>query len=88
MDGAPIELGDRIGRAVLGAAPGQTVVGDSTTVMLYKLVRAAVDARPGRERDRRSTPRTSRPTGYVLEGIAAERGLTIRWIDARSRRPA
>ena len=28
---APTELGDQIGRVTLGAAPGQTVVGDSTS---------------------------------------------------------
>ncbi|MEP9383789.1 kynureninase [Nocardioides cheoyonin] len=76
---APTELGDLIGRVVLGAAPGQTVVADSTTVMLYKLVRAAVAARPGREEiiaDTQNFP-TDR---YVLEGVAAECGLRIRWI--------
>src|SRR5688572_2457842 len=40
----PVEIGDTIGRAVIGAAAGQTLVGDSTTVLLYKLVRAAFDA--------------------------------------------
>ncbi|MFG1926010.1 kynureninase [Cryptosporangium sp. NPDC048952] len=77
----PTTLGDTIGRVTLGAAPGQTVVGDSTTVMLYKLVRAALDARPGRTElvlDTANFP-TDR---YVLEGIAAERGATLRWIDA------
>ncbi|WP_119730545.1 kynureninase [Thermomonospora amylolytica] len=76
---APTELGDLIGRVVLGAGPGQTVVADSTTVMLYKLVRAAVDARPGRDEiviDSENFP-TDR---FVVEGVAAERGLTIRWI--------
>ncbi|GAA0274630.1 kynureninase [Cryptosporangium japonicum] len=77
----PTELGDTIGRVTLGAAPGQTTVGDSTTVMLYKLVRAALEARPGRTEivlDTQNFP-TDR---YVLEGIAAERGATLRWIDA------
>lgn len=76
---APTELGDELGRVALGAAPGQTVVADSTTVLLYKLARAAVDARPGRRvivADTENFP-TDR---FVLQGIAAERGLEIRWI--------
>lgn len=76
----PFTLGDRIGRVTLGAAAGQTVVADSTTVLLYKLIRAAVDARPGRteiviDRDNFPTDR------FILEGIAAERGLSLRWIE-------
>ena len=76
----PLRIGDEIGRVAIGAAPGQVTIGDSTTVLLYKLVRAAVDARPGRREiviDRDNFP-TDR---YVLEGIAAERDLTIRWVD-------
>jgi kynureninase len=76
----PEQLGDQLGRVALGAAPGQVVVADSTTVLLYKLARAAVDARP----DRREVVLSSDdfPTDrYVLEGIAAERGLTLRWVD-------
>ena len=37
-------MGDDIGRVCLGAASGQVTIGDSTTVLLYKLVRAAFDA--------------------------------------------
>ncbi len=75
----PEEVGDRLAAAALGAAAGQTVVADSTTVLLYKLARAAVDARPGRtevvlDTDNFPTDR------YVLEGIAAERGLRLVWI--------
>ncbi|WP_346618436.1 aminotransferase class V-fold PLP-dependent enzyme [Blastococcus montanus] len=76
----PTVVGDLIGRAVLGAAPGQTVVGDSTTVLLYKLVRAAVDARPGRSEiiaDTENFP-TDR---FVLARVAAETGRTVRWIE-------
>jgi len=46
----PLVLGDQLGRTVLGAAAGQVVIGDSTTVMLYKLTRAALSARPARAR--------------------------------------
>ncbi|GAB2455816.1 kynureninase [Conyzicola lurida] len=74
-------IGDDLGRVALGAAPGQTTIGDSTTVLLYKLVRAAVAARP--ERSEIVIDRDNFPTDrYVLEGIAAECGLTLRWIDA------
>ena len=75
----PLELGDRIGAATLGAASGQTLVGDSTTVLLYKLARAAVGAREGR--DEIVVDTDNFPTDrFVLEGIAAERGMTLRWI--------
>jgi kynureninase len=76
----PIALGDHLGRVLIGAAPGQTAVGDSTTVLLYKLMRAAVAARPGRSEivlDRDNFP-TDR---YVAQGVAAELGLTLRWIE-------
>lgn len=73
-------IGDQLGRVTLGAAAGQCVVADSTSVLLYKLARAAVAARPDRteiviDRDNFPTDR------FIVEGIAAERGLTLRWID-------
>ncbi|MEV5002084.1 kynureninase [Nocardioides sp. LML1-1-1.1] len=76
----PLVLGDRLAAVGLGAAPGQTAIGDSTTVLLYKLVRGAVAARPGRteiviDRDNFPTDR------YVVEGVARECGLTVRWLD-------
>jgi kynureninase len=76
----PIEIGDRLGAAVLGAAPGQVVIGDSTTVCFYKLVCAALDARPGRSQI--ITDRDNFPTDrYVLEGVANARGLRLVWLD-------
>lgn len=76
----PTTIGDRIGRAALGAGRGQVVVADSTSVLLYKLARAAVDARGARrtvviDADNFPTDR------YLLEGIAAERGLRLAAID-------
>lgn len=76
----PGAIGDDLGRAVLGAAAGQTIVGDSTTVLLYKVLRAAVALRPGRSEivvDRDNFP-TDR---YVAEGVAREQGMTLRWVD-------
>jgi kynureninase len=80
----PLAVGDRIGETCLGAAPGQTTIGDSTTVLLYKLVRAGVDL--ARRRDRRRDTvvigRDDFPTDrYVVEGVAAELGLQVRWIE-------
>jgi kynureninase len=73
----PERVGDRLGRAALGAGAGQIVLADSTTINLYKVAAAALDARPGR-----STivcDPTDFPTDrYVLAGLAQARGLTIR----------
>jgi kynureninase len=79
----PFDIGDAIGRAAIGAAPGQTVVGDSTTVLLYKLVRAAFDAAVAADPARVEivVDRDNFPTDrYVVEGIAAERGGRVRWV--------
>jgi kynureninase len=75
----PTEAGNMVGEHLVGAAPGQVLVCDSVTVNLYKLACAAVDARPGRnvivtDDDNFPTDR------YVLEGIAAQRGLELRLI--------
>lgn len=77
----PLRLGDRIGEVCLGAAPGQTVVGDSTTVMLYKLLRAAVAA-AGPQRPEIVLDTENFPTDrYVAEGIAAETGAELVWLE-------
>ena len=62
---------------MIGARPGETLACDSTTINLYKLASAALDL-PGEQRavlvDEHDFP-TDR---YVLEGIAARRGLELR----------
>ncbi len=77
----PTDLGDRIGRVAIGAAAGQTVVADSTTVLLYKLMRAAVATSP--DRTEIVIEEGNFPTDrFVAEGVAAERGMTVRWLTA------
>ncbi|KQR80660.1 kynureninase [Arthrobacter sp. Leaf337] len=79
----PEAIGDQLGRAVLGAAPGQTIIADSTTVVLYKLVRAALAAVKDPARTEIVLDTDNFPTDrYLLEGIAREEGLTLRWIEA------
>ncbi|MFD5213295.1 kynureninase [Microbacterium sp. NPDC058345] len=76
----PMRLGDRIAAVTLGAAAGQTVVADSTSVLLYKLMRAAVAARPGRNEiviEGGNFP-TDR---FIAAGVAEETGATLRWIE-------
>lgn len=76
----PEELGDELGRVALGAAPGQAIVADSTSVCLYKALRAAVALRPGR--DEIVTDTANFPTDrFLAESVAAELGLTLRWIE-------
>lgn len=77
----PLRLGDRVGEVALGAAPGQTFVGDSTTVILYKLVRAALSSPRVAGRDEIVLDSGNFPTDrFVLEGVAREHGATLRWI--------
>jgi kynureninase len=77
----PSLVGDRLSDVALGAAAGQTIVADSTTVCFYKLACAALDARPGRTEI--VTDTGNFPTDrYVLEGIAQARGLELRWVDS------
>ena len=80
----PFEIGETLGRAAIGADAGQTVVGDSTTVLLYKLIRAAFDAQRAADPARVEivVDTDNFPTDrYLVEGIAAERGGRVRWIE-------
>ncbi len=70
-------LGDRVGR-LIGAAPGQTVVTDSTSINIYKALHAALALRP--DRHTILAEHTSFPTDlYMAEGVASSRpGTTLR----------
>jgi kynureninase len=76
----PLVVGDQLATGVLGAEPGTVLVTDSTTVNLYRLAVAALDARPGRRTI--VVERSEFPTDrYIVEGLARERRLEIRWLD-------
>jgi kynureninase len=73
----PVQVGDALARHLLGAEPGEVVVGDATTVSLYKAASAAIAARPGARAV--VTDDDNFPTDrYVLEGLAARHGLEYR----------
>ncbi|AWB92749.1 kynureninase [Aeromicrobium chenweiae] len=76
----PVAVGDELGAALLGAASGQTVIADSTSVNLYKLLHAAAGVRPGR--DEIVIDVTNFPTDrYLVESVASARGMTVRWLE-------
>lgn len=77
----PGRVGDKIARLV-GAAAGAVVVGDSTSVNIFKLLGAALAARPGR-RVIVSEARNFPTDLYIAEGLAAllERGHRLRLVE-------
>lgn len=77
----PLRVGAKIGR-LIGAAPDSTVVADSTSVNLFKLLAAALDLRP----DRRVilTETGNFPTDlYIAQGLTEllRRGHVLRAVD-------
>ena len=72
--------GDLLGEAALGAAKGQVLVCDTTSVNFYQLCLAAINARPGRKTI--ITDAANFPTDrYILDGIAKQFGLNLVIID-------
>jgi kynureninase len=76
-------VGDLLGRSALGAAKGQVLVLDTTSVNFYQLCLAAINARPGRKTI--ITDSANFPTDrYILAGIAQQLGLNLVIIDNES----
>ncbi|MGO4390158.1 kynureninase [Variovorax sp. M-6] len=83
----PQRLGDKVAR-LIGAAPGEVVCTDSTSINLYKVLFAALSqvllTTPA-DRKRRVvlSERSNFPTDlYIAESMCRERGFTLRLIDA------
>ena len=77
----PARVGDKIAKLV-GAASGSVMVADSTSVNLFKLLGAALAARPGRRvivSERRNFPTDL----YIAEGLAAllDQGHELRLVE-------
>mgnify|MGYP003345333039 FL=1 len=73
-------VGNLLGRAALGAAEGQVLVADTTSINFYQLALAAIQARPDRKTiiiDAANFP-TDR---YILQGLVRQFGLKLITID-------
>ncbi len=80
----PTRVGDVLAAGVLGAEPGEVLVGDSTTVNLFKLAGAAAAAARAADRRRTTlvTTASNFPTDrYVLSGLAELLGMRLSLIE-------
>jgi kynureninase len=76
-------VGDKIARLV-GAGPGELIVGDSTSVNLYKALKSAVALGPASAARRFIvSERSNFPTDlYIADSVAREHGLALKLVDA------
>jgi kynureninase len=80
----PTAVGDRLGAALVGAAPGQVVVCDSISVNLHKLAGAALAHVVADEPARRVivTDAGNFPSDrFVLDSVAGAHGGSVRWVE-------
>jgi kynureninase len=76
---APRRVGDKIA-PIIGARAGEVIVGDSTSVNLYKLLSAAVAMRPGRNVIV-TEPNNFPSDSYVIASVAKQHGMEVRPLD-------
>ena len=76
----PVRIAARLA-PIVGAKPNELLIADSTSVCLFKLLAAAVRARPGRRTI--LTRQRNFPTDlYVAQGLAEMVGLTLKAVPA------
>jgi kynureninase len=78
----PQRLGDKVAR-LIGAAPGEVVCTDSTSVNLYKVLFAALSQQKQHAGRRLVvSERSNFPTDlYIAESLCRERGFTLKLVD-------
>jgi kynureninase len=80
----PQRLGDKIATLV-GAAPGEVVATDSTSINLYKVLSAALQSARRRSPERKVivSERSNFPTDlYIAQALCKERGYELRLVEA------
>jgi len=80
----PQRLGDKIA-PLIGAGQGQVVVTDTTSINLFKVLSAALSIAKADHPDHRVlvSERSNFPTDlYIAESLCAERGYTLKLVDA------
>ncbi|MFY8117323.1 MAG: aminotransferase class V-fold PLP-dependent enzyme, partial [Roseateles sp.] len=86
----PERVGDKIARLV-GAAPGELVVADSTSLNLYKVLAAALEITKTDAPQRRLivSERSNFPTDlYIAESLCRQHGFTLKLVDGVDEIPA
>ncbi len=84
----PQRLGDKVAR-LIGAAPGEVVCTDSTSINLYKVLYAALSSARSSERRVVLSERSNFPTDlYLAQTLCRERGFTLKLVDAPEALPA
>ena len=85
----PQKVGDKIAR-LIGAAPGEVVATDSTSVNLFKVLSAALNIASQDAPERRVvlSERSNFPTDlYIAQALCQERGYTLRLMDNDGSQP-